>query len=146
MRVYVYWFLAAVEDAAAIRSVATTKARQRQEWPRLVVPGVDGPDMNKLERLARPKRAKGSTKFGGVLLDRSKLTDTPFTAVSQIGPEFVQLLAALEAPAIADLGGAWAKAIDGVPEDGAVLLVGQLAEFARQSAQVGLPVLELVVM
>src|SRR5438270_14041105 len=94
MRFYVCWFLAAAEDAAAVRSVAASGARQREEWPHLVLPGVDGPDLNKLERLARPKRAKGSSKIGGELLDRSKMSDTPFTAVSRVSPEFVEILAA----------------------------------------------------
>src|SRR5262245_52174763 len=70
MRFYVCWFLAEAEDAAAIRTVATSGERKKEEWPHLVLPGVDAPDINKLERLARPKRPKGSSKIGGAFLDR----------------------------------------------------------------------------
>lgn len=146
MRTFVYWFQAAADDAAAIRSIATTGERKREEWPHVALPGVDGPDVNKLERLARPKRPKGSSKIGGALLDRSKLTATPFTCVSLVSPEFVQLLADLAEPAVGELARAWAAAIDGVTEDAALLLVHEMAEFARTAAKAGKPVLELVVM
>jgi hypothetical protein len=146
MRFYVCWFLAAVEDAAAIRSVATTGARKREEWPYLVLPGVDGPDMNKLDRLARPKRAKGETKIGGELLDRGKMSDTPFTAVSRVAPELVQILAALDQSAMSELARAWAGAVEGVTEEAAVDLIRQMMEFARQAVQAGKPVLELIIM
>jgi hypothetical protein len=146
MGFYVCLFLARAEEAAAIRSVVTTGARPREAWPHLVVPKVDGPDMNKLERLARPKRAKGSSRLGGVLLDRSKLTDTPFTAVSQMTPEFVNALAALDAAAAQELARAWAGAIDGVTEEEAARLVREMADFACRAIDTGLPMLELVCM
>jgi hypothetical protein len=146
MRFHVCWFRAATEDAAAIRSVATSGAREREDWPHLVLPGVDGPDMNTLERLARPRRAKGSSKIGGELLDRSKMSDSPFTAVSQVAPEFVQVLAALDEAAAGALAREWAGAIDGLSEEAAGQLVRQMAEFARQAAKSGKPVLELDIM
>jgi hypothetical protein len=146
MRYLVCWFLAPREDAGAIRSIARSGASERERWPHLVVPGVDGPDMNKLERLARPKRPKGSSRIGGELLDRGKFTDTPFTAVSLVSPEFVQVLSALDGPAIEGLGRAWAGAIEGVTEEAATQLVFRLAEFARQAEQTGQLILELDVM
>ena len=144
MRVFVWLFQAAVEDAPAIRSIVTAKARRFDEWPHLVVPGVDGPDMNVLEKLARPKRLKGSTKVGGVLLERGKLTDEPFTAVSQLSPEFAAVLASLDDPAVQDLAKAWSGAIDGVKEEDAVAMLQQMKEFAQRAAASGLPILELV--
>jgi hypothetical protein len=146
MRYMVCWFLAPAGDAAAIRSTVTTEARRRDEWPHLVLAGVDGPDVNALEKLARPKRPKGSSKVGGELLDRGKMTDTPFTAVSRVAPEFVAALAALDGPAAGALGGGWAQAVDGVTEAAAADLVGRMAEFARRAAADGVPVLELDVM
>ena len=146
MRYLVCWFLAPPGDAAAIRSTVTTQARRRDEWPHLVLPGVDGPDVNKLERLARPKRPKGSSKVGGELLDRGKMTETPFTAVSRVAPEFVQALAALDGPAAGELGRGWAGAIDGVTEAAAADVVARSAEFARRAAADGRPILELDVM
>ena len=144
MGVYVWLFQAPIKDAAAIRSTVTTKVRKPEEWPHLVVPGVDGPEMNKLEKLARPKRPKGSSKLGGELLDRSKVTDTPFTAVSTMTPEFVAALAALDAPAAEAMGKAWAAVLDGVTEEHAVKLVNQMAEFARKATKAGSSVLELI--
>ena len=146
MRYLVCWFLAPAGDAAAIRSTSTSESRSRDEWPHVVLPGVDGPDVNKLEKLARPKRPKGSSKIGGELLDRGKMTDTPFTAVSRVAPEFLQALAALDGPAAGELGRGLAAAIYGVTEDAATKLVGQMAAFARQATKAGLPVLELDVM
>jgi hypothetical protein len=146
MRFYVCWFLAAAEDAGAIRSVATSGARKREEWPHLVLPGVDAPDMNQLEHLARPKRAKGSSKIGGELLDRGSLSDTPFSAVSRVSPEFVQMLAGLDEPGTAMLAQGWAAAVEGVTEEAMVQLVRQMAEFARQATQAEKPVLELDIM
>jgi hypothetical protein len=146
MRYLVCWFLAPAADAGAIRSTATTQARKRDEWLHLVLSGVDGPDVNKLEKLARPRRPKGSSKVGGELLDRGQMSDTPFTAVSRVAPEFVQALAALDGPAAGELGRAWAGAIDGVAEGAAAQLVARMGEFARQAAAAGLPVLELDVM
>jgi hypothetical protein len=144
MGVYVWLFLAPVKDAAAIRTTVTTKERKREEWPHLVVKGVDGPDMNKLEKLVRPKRGKGTSKLGGEMLDRSKMTDDPFTAVSTMTPEFVAALAALDALAAEAMGKAWAAALDNVPEEHAVALVNQMAEFARKATKAGSPVLELI--
>ena len=144
MGVYVWLFQAPVKDAAAIRSTVTTQERKREEWPHLVVPGVDGPEMNKLEKLARPKRPKGSSKLGGELLVRGKVTDTPFTAVSTMTPEFVAALAALDVPAAEAMGKAWAAQLDNVPEAHAVGLVNQMAEFARKATKAGSPVLELI--
>jgi hypothetical protein len=146
MRYLVGWFLAPAEDAGAIRSTVTTEARKRDEWPHLLLPGVDGPDVNKLEKLARPRRPKGSSKVGGELLDRGKMSDTPFTAVSRVAPEFVQALAALDGPAAGELARGWAAVIDGVTEQAATQLVTRMGEFARQAAAAGLPVLELDVM
>jgi hypothetical protein len=146
MRFYVCWFLAGAEDAAAIRSVATSGARKVEEWPHLILPVVDAPDVNKLERLARPKRPKGSSKIGGEFLDRSKMTDTPFTAVSRVAPEFVEVLAALDEPAAGELARAWAGALEGVSEETVIPLVSRMVEFARQAAQAGKPVLELDIM
>jgi hypothetical protein len=146
MRYLVCWFLAPADDAAAIRSTVTTQARKREEWPHLVLPGVDGPDVNKLEKLARPKRPKGSSRIGGELLDRGKASDIPFTVVSRVAPEFLQALAALGDAAAGELGRGWAAAVDGVAEDAAAGLVGQMAEFARRAAAAGLPVLELDIM
>jgi len=114
------------------------------EWPHLIVPGVDGPDMNKLEKLARPKRPKGSSRIGGVLLDRGKATDEPFTAVSQLTPEFAAALAGLDEKAVAELGKSWFESIDGAAEEDAVGLVRQMREFSQSAASAGLPVLELV--
>lgn len=144
MRVFVWLFHAAVEEAPAIRSIVTTQARRFDEWPHLAVPGVDGPDLNELEKLARPKRPKGSSRIGGALLDRGKLTEEPFTAVSQLAPEFVAALAGLDDPAADALGKAWSDSIDGVPERDAAQLVRQMGEFVRRGAAAGLPVLELV--
>lgn len=138
-------FIAPESDAAAIRSTATSTARQRAEWPHLVVPGVDGPDMNKLEKLARSKRPKGSSRLGGKLLDKSKLTAEPFTAVSTVTPEFLHALLALDDAGLVALGTAWATAVD-IGEATAVQTVCHMADFARQAAAAGLPVLELVVM
>lgn len=144
MRFYVCLFGAAVDDAAAIRSVVTTGERRMDDWPHLVVPGVDGPDMNVLERLAKPKKARWSSRIGGELLDRSKLTATPFTAVSRLTPEFVEFLAELDPVAAKTLSQAWSQKIDAVPEDQAHQLVQQISAFARQSLQTRVPVLELV--
>jgi hypothetical protein len=144
MRVFVWLFQAEVKDASAIRSTVTTLARQQEEWKHLAIPGVDGPEMNKLEKLARPKRPKGSSKLGGELLDRSKVTDTPFTAVSTMTPEFVAALAALDAAAAEAMGKAWAEQLDGVTEEHAVKLVSEMAEFARTATRAGSPVLELI--
>ena len=146
MRYLVCWFRAPVTDAAAIRTTVTTKARKREDWTHLVLPGVDGPDVNKVERLARPKRPKGSSKVGGELLDRGKMTDTPFTSVSRVAPEFLQALTALDEPATAELGRGWAGAIDGVEEEAATKLVASMADFARQAASADDPVLQLDVM
>jgi hypothetical protein len=142
--VYVWLFQADVKDAAAIRSTVTTKSRKQDEWPHLVVPGVDGPEMNKLEKLARPKRGKGTSKLGGELLDRSKVTDDPFTAVSTMTPEFVAALAALDGSAAETMGKAWAAELDGVNEQHAIGLVKQMAEFCRKATRAGSPVLELI--
>jgi len=144
MPIFVWLFQAEAADAPAIRSIVTTKSRRFDEWPHLVVPGVDGPDMNKLEKLARPKRPKGSSRLGGALLDRGKLTEEPFTAVSQLTPEFSAVLASLDDSAAAELGRAWSGAIDGVPQEDAIALVRQMAEFARGAATAGVTVLELV--
>jgi hypothetical protein len=144
MRVFVWLFQAEVKDASAIRSTVTTQARQQQEWTHLAIPGVDGPEMNKLEKLARPKRPKESSKLGGELLDRSKVTDTPFTAMSTMTPEFVAALAALNAAAAEAMGKAWAEQLDGVTEKHAVKLVREMAEFARTATRAGSPVLELI--
>jgi hypothetical protein len=146
MRYLVCWFLAPAGDAPAIRSTVTTQARKREEWPHLVLPGVDGPDVNRLEKLARPKRPKGSSRIGGELLDRGKTSDTPFTAVSRVAPEFLQALSILDGAAAGELGRGWAATVDGVDEDAAARLVGQMSEFARRAAAAGLPVLELDVM
>jgi hypothetical protein len=100
--------------------------------------------MNKLEKLARPKRPKGSSRLGGELLDRGKVTDTPFTAVSTMTPEFVAALAALDAPAAETMGKAWAAQLDNVSEAHAVGLVNQMADFARKATKAGSPVLELI--
>ena len=108
-------------------TTVTTKERKREEWPHLVVKGVDSADMNKLEKLARPKRGKGTSKIGGEFLDRGKITDTPFTGVSTMTPEFVAALAALDAPAAEAMGKAWAAQLDGVTEDHAVDQVKQMA-------------------
>ncbi len=144
MGVYVWLFQAPLKDAAAIRTTVTTKERKREDWPHLVVKGVDGPDMNKLEKLARPKRGKGTSKLGGEMLERSKITDDPFTAVSTMTPEFVAALAALDVPAAETMGKAWAAALEGITEDHAVGLVNQMAEFARTATKAGSPVLELI--
>lgn len=146
MRVFVWWLQAPVSDAGAIRSTIASEDRKRSEWPHVALPGVDGPDMNKLEKLARPKRPKGSAKIGGVLLDKSKLTATPFTAVSQMNPEYLQALTALDEAGLAALAAAWVKVIDRVEEKHALELVTQMAAFARQAAEKGSPVLELVAM
>ena len=66
MGVYVWLFQAPAKDAAAIRSTVTTKVRQKEEWPHLVVPGVDGPDMNKLEKLARRRSEPRGRRGSGV--------------------------------------------------------------------------------
>jgi hypothetical protein len=146
MRYLVCWFQAPPEDAAAIRSTVMSKTHSRDEWPHLVVPGVDGPDLNNLEKLARPKRPTGSSRIGGKLLDRGKMTDTPFTAVSRVAPEFVAALAALDPPAVKELGRGWAAVIDGVSEEAAIELVNQMVVFARQAGEAGQSVLELDVM
>lgn len=142
----VCWFLAPITDAAAIRSTITTEARKRDEWRHLVVRGVDGPDLNQLEKLLRPKRPKGSSRIGGELLERSKMFDTPFTAVSRVSPEFLQALTNLGNEAINDLGRRWAGVINDVTEEAAIRLVGQMVEFARQASQTDQSVLELDVM
>jgi len=144
MPIFVWLFQAEAEDAPAIRSIVKTKERRFEEWPHIALPGVDGPDLNKLEKLARPKRPKGSSRLDGALLDRGKLTEEPFTAVSQLTPEFAAALASLDDPAAAELGRAWSGAIDRVSEEEAIALVRQMAEFARGAATAGLPVLELV--
>jgi len=146
MRLFVTWFLADVAEAKAIRSIATTKERKREEWPHVPLRGVDGPDMNKLERLARPKRAKTESKIGGIMLDKSKLTADPFTVVSQVSPELLQKLVSLDQAALAELGRGWAQSTHDLPEDHAMALVQSMADFARQAAEAGKPVLELVVM
>jgi len=97
-----------------------------------------------LQKLARPKRPKGSSRIGGVLLDRGKATDEPFTAVSQLTPEFAAALAGLDEKAVAELGKSWFESIDGVAEEDAVGLVRQMREFSQSAASAGLPVLELV--
>jgi hypothetical protein len=143
MRFLVCWFLADTGDADAIRSVVTSGERTQDEWPHLVLPGVDGPDVNKLERLARPKRTGGRSGTGGKLLVRGKLTETPFTAVSQVAPEFVQRLAALDEVGLGELAQAWAGAVEGVTEEAAGRLLGEMAVFARRAEQAGKPVLQL---
>ena len=100
--------------------------------------------MNKLEKLARPKRGKGSSRLGGELLDRSKVTDTPFTAVSTMTAEFVAALAALDGPAAEAIGKAWAAQLDGVTEQHAIDLVGKMSEFARKAQGARSTVLELI--
>jgi hypothetical protein len=144
MRFYACWFLADPGDASAIRSIATTKEHKLEEWPHLILPGVDSPDVNTLERLARPKGTKGRT--GGTLLVRSNLTATPFTAVSLVAEWFVQRLAALDDPSLLDLARRWAGAIEGVTEEAAAGLVRDMAEFARRAEEEGKPVLQLDVM
>lgn len=101
-----------------------------------------------MEKLARPKRPKGSSRLGGQLLDRGKMHDPPFTAVSRVAPEFVQILATLEEPAVEKLklARAWSGVIEGVSEARAIRLVNQMAEFARQAIEAGVPVLELDLM
>jgi hypothetical protein len=146
MGFFVCWFLAEADDAAAIRSIATSGERKREEWPHLVLPGVDGPDLNVLEKRARPKRAKSESRIGGKLLGRSKMTDTPFTAVSQVSPEFVQHLAALDAVALGELARSWARAVEGVAEEAAIKLVQEMAAFAQRAEQAGKPVLQLDLM
>jgi hypothetical protein len=146
MPFYVCWFQAPAAEAAAIRSVVTSGERKREEWPHLILPGVDAPDVNKLEKLARPKRAKTESKIGGTLLDRGKMTDSPFTAVSQVSPEFLQKLLAVDTAALADLARPWAAAIEGVKEEAANQLLQNMAQFARQAEQAGKPVLQLDIM
>jgi hypothetical protein len=146
MRVYLYWFLAAVEDAVAIRSTATGGGRSCEEWTHLVVPGVDADDLNTLEKLARPKRRRGESRIGGVILDRSKMTATPFTAVSRVGDDFLRVLTSINEPESLRLAVAWSGAIEGVSEEQAVETVRRLAEFASRAVEAGLPVLQLDVL
>jgi hypothetical protein len=146
MRYFVCWFLARPEDAAAIRSTATTQERQRSEWPHLVLPGVDGFDVNELEKLARPKRGKGTSRIGGKMLDRSKMDATPFTVVAQVTPEFVQTLAVLDDVAATEMGAKWSSLIKGVSPDEARQILVQMAALARQAITAGLPILELALM
>jgi hypothetical protein len=144
MRFYVTWFQAPVEDAAEIFSVART--REWGKWPHLALPGVDGPDMNVLEKLARSRRPRGSPRIGGELLRRGKLTDTPFIAVSRLNGELIRLLAATDESKAEALGLAWASALEGVEAPLAVELVSQVAEFSKRAERAGVAVLERVVM
>ncbi|MFO0825342.1 MAG: hypothetical protein U0792_19855 [Gemmataceae bacterium] len=146
MGFYVCWFIAAVEDAKAIRSIATTKARKLDEWPHLILPGVDGPDMNKAEKFVRPRRPKGSAKIGGVLLDRGKMTEEPFTAVSQMNPEYLEALVKLDETGLLAVAKQWSASIDRVSEEAAAKLLRSMAELAKTATKSGKPVLELVVM
>lgn len=146
MRYLVCWFLAPETEAAAIRAIALEGPAAREQWPHLVVPHVDGFDVNKLEKIARPKRGKGTTRLGGTLLDRSKMTAEPFTSVCRVSPEFVAALALFDEAKIAESGRVWSAAIDNVPEATAIRLVASMVEFARGAEAAGVPVLELNVM
>ncbi len=150
MNFYACWFLADVEDAAAIRSI-TAKKRELAEWPHLILKGADGPDINKLESLTRPKKKKGEPagkRFaaGGKLLNRGKMTDDPFTCVSQVDAEFTQRLMALDAAGVAELAGKWVEVIDRVKPSAAEELIQAMADFARQAEKAGKPVLQLDVL
>lgn len=145
-RYLVCWFLAPVEDAEAIRSTLASGDRKREEWTHLVVPGVDGQDMNVLEKLLRPKRPKGSSRIGGQILDRSKLTAEPFTCVSQVSPEFVHALSSLSPSSLPPLALSFSTSIDGVSESSALALLQSLCDFSRQALDSGQPVLELDMM
>ena len=142
MRYLVCWFLAPETEAAAVRSIALEGPAAREKWPHLVVPHVDGFDVNKLEKIARPKRGKGTTRLGGILLDRSKMTAEPFTSVCRVSPEFVAALAVFDERKIEESGRAWSEAIENVAEETAIRLVTSMAQFARSAQTSGLPVLE----
>src|SRR4051812_29344605 len=101
MRFYSCWLLADADEAPAIHTIVTTKERQLAEWPHLILKDVDGDDVNKLERMLRPKEKgrRGTVGVGGKLLAKSKFTATPFTCVCLVNADFVQRLAALDEPA-----------------------------------------------
>lgn len=140
---YACWFLAEPDDAAAIRSIVTTKERRLTEWPHLVIKQVDAQDINKLERLARAKK-KGAV--GGKMLVRGKITDNPFVAVSEVAASFLQGLAALDDAAVDDVAEKWADDLSDIEPAVVVELLRELAAFARRGQQARKPVFQLDIM
>lgn len=148
-RFHVCWLAADEVDGAAIRIAATageTGERRLSDWPHLVLRGVDGQDVNKLERLVRPKRKGERLPVGGKLLVRGKMTEEPFTCVSLVEASFLQALDNLTDQQLTEHADAWAQKIEGVTSEAARQLLGQMAAFARQAREAAKPVLQLDVL
>jgi hypothetical protein len=77
MRFHSCWLLADEADAAAIRSTVPTGERPLTDWPHLILKGVDAMDVNKLERILRPRQKGVRSTVGGKLLAEGKRTATP---------------------------------------------------------------------
>jgi hypothetical protein len=143
MSFYAAWVLAEQADAAAVRTTVTTKEHQLEEWEHLILKGVDGPEINKLERLVRPRVKGKKVTMGGQLLVRGKFTDEPFTCVSRVAPEFVDRLASMSTEEVTTLATQWQKQVVDQTVDALIKLVQAMAAFAAKAKQAFMPVLQL---
>jgi hypothetical protein len=144
MRIFVYWFLVETPDKAEAKrlSAAISAKASLDAWPRRLTTGViDGVDLNKLESLLRPKKAKGEPKRPGVGGKHLLGMDPDKPIVSHVNDSFVESLAAIESPD--DVLERW-RAADGLettkPADLRALL-GELITFAKRAS--GKPVLQV---
>ncbi len=146
MRFYVCWLLADESEAGAIRAATVEGQEPWSAWPHFTTRTVDGPDMNKLERIVQTRQKGPKTKPGGQLLAKGKMTDSPFVAVSRVEPAFVKSLATLEEADVEALAATISEKLDDVDAGAARQLLEQMAGLAREAEQSGKPVLEIDIM
>jgi hypothetical protein len=144
MRIFVYWFLVETPDKAEAKrlSAAISAKASLDAWPQRLTTGViDGVDLNKLESLLRPKKAKGESKRPGVGGKHLLGMDPDKPIVSHVNDSFLEHLAAIDSPA--EVLERW-RAADGLestkPADLQALL-GELIAFAKRAR--GKPVLQV---
>ncbi len=134
------WFLARVDEAAAIASIVTTEAHSYEDWPHLELPLVT------LELMAL------SAALRGTETEAESTLETPLVwregeglLVARVKDSFIHALARVTVerePAVAD---AWANKIDRLHHEPPQLreFLSDISHFAREAVARRSPVLEL---
>jgi hypothetical protein len=134
------WFLARVDEAAAIASIITTEAHSYDDWPHLELPLIT------LELMAL------SAALRGTVTEAESTLETPLVwqeadglLVARVKDSFIRALARVTVerePAVAD---AWAAKIDRLHHEPPQLreFLSDISHFAREAVERRSPVLEL---
>lgn len=134
----VYWLEAAEASAAAI---ARSESRGVYDWPSLSLAGLRQEELADLWAVLRETPGDREAATGHLLASDA----VQGTSVARVSPEFVRRLAALEGPDIKRAATAWAQSerfAEGSRE-GAVVVLRELASFARCAWEDGASVLQV---